>query len=73
MKHLLCEFVKQVALHLSDESNTLHYLQVPLIFVTAYLKENVGPREGNICVWLSLVIGQGWWHSVEKMCLEFWN
>ena len=71
MKHLLCEFVKQVALDLSDESNTLHYLQVPLIFGTACLEENVGPRAGNICV--SLVIGQGWWHSVEKMCLEFWN
>ena len=31
---------------------------MPLIPVTLYLEKRVGPRAGNICVWLSLVIGQ---------------
>ena len=39
-------------------SPLMEFFQVPLIFVTAYLEKNVGPRAGNICVWLSLVIGQ---------------
>ena len=31
---------------------------MPLIPVTLYLEKRLGPRAGNICVWLSLVIGQ---------------
>ncbi len=33
-------------------------VQVPLIFFTRLLEHRVGPRAGNICVWLSLIIGQ---------------
>ena len=32
--------------------------QVPLIFITRELQHRVGPRAGNICVRLSLIIGQ---------------
>ncbi len=33
-------------------------LQVPLIFVSHWLERKVGPRAGNLCVWVSLIIGQ---------------
>jgi hypothetical protein len=33
-------------------------LQIPLIVVSKYLETAIGPRAGNICVWLSLIIGQ---------------
>jgi diacylglycerol O-acyltransferase-1 len=32
--------------------------QIPLIVVSKYLETAIGPRAGNICVWLSLIIGQ---------------
>ncbi len=31
---------------------------MPLIFVTNSLERSLGPRAGNVCVWLSLIIGQ---------------
>jgi len=33
-------------------------LQVPLIFVSRWLETRLGPRAGNICVWVSLIVGQ---------------
>ncbi len=32
--------------------------QIPLIFVSEALERRLGPRAGNICVWISLIIGQ---------------
>eukprot|EP00095_Tigriopus_kingsejongensis_P007810 maker-scaffold204_size260821-snap-gene-1.31 protein:Tk07810 transcript:maker-scaffold204_size260821-snap-gene-1.31-mRNA-1 annotation:"GJ17509" len=34
------------------------FLQIPLIFLSRWLERVAGPRAGNICVWLSLIIGQ---------------
>ncbi|XP_059089214.1 diacylglycerol O-acyltransferase 1-like isoform X2 [Tigriopus californicus] len=34
------------------------FLQIPLIFLSSWLERVAGPRAGNICVWLSLIIGQ---------------
>ncbi len=31
---------------------------MPLIFISHSLEKRVGPRAGNLCVWVSLIIGQ---------------
>lgn len=34
------------------------FVQIPLIFVSQWLQRKLGPRAGNLCVWLSLIVGQ---------------
>jgi diacylglycerol O-acyltransferase-1 len=33
-------------------------LKVPLMFISTHAKKHLGPRAGNLVVWLSLIIGQ---------------
>jgi diacylglycerol O-acyltransferase-1 len=34
------------------------FLKVPLMFISNHVKNHLGPRAGNLVVWLSLIIGQ---------------
>lgn len=38
---------------------SIHFsLQIPLILISGCLEKAVGPRAGNVIVWISLIIGQ---------------
>jgi diacylglycerol O-acyltransferase-1 len=34
------------------------FSQIPLVYLSGYMHNSLGPRFGNLLVWLSLIIGQ---------------